>query len=333
MTTTLPEPADESADESTEDIPDITDPRMRGIAIEAKLREWNIKYTYDPDMKLADISVLEAAQVRSAEHIADDAQVEEYTEQMRNGAVFPPMVLQGDRLMLDGNSRHKAARKLRMKTFPVFHCEFPNIELGRTFAASINQQGGRRLSPEEAHGAALSLLKFGHTEESVARELGYSRTSIQNWKKEADFAARAKEARVDTEGARLSKAIQHKLADIKQHAPFAQAVELVAEIQPKPSVVTELVKAVKDAPSESDALAVVEAKRAELVPTGPPPARPAAVPPELARIRRSLPNVVKDAATPSLLVESEPSRREAAVKQWEVLHDLVDAVLGLYRAS
>jgi len=322
----LPEPEPE---DSGIELPDLDDPRMRGIAIEAKLREWNIPYSYDPAFPISEIKVLIEAQVRSAEHLADETQVEEFAEQMRNGAVFPPLLLHGEKLMLDGNTRNKAARRNRMKTFPVFHAAFPNIELGRTFAASMNQQNGRRLSRPEAQAAALSLLKFGHTEESVARELGYSRTSITNWRKESEFAQRA-EVSMSIDAARsVDKLSQHKLADIKQVAPFAAAVDLVAAAKPSAKVVTALVKAVTAAPSEAEAIAVVEAKRKEIAPSGPPPHRPA-VPEELAIVRRLLPQFLNRAANPALLVESDPEKKDKAREQWEQLGRLCTAVLGLY---
>jgi hypothetical protein len=321
----------DTVEETPETMPDVTDPRIRGIAIEAKLIEWNIPYTYDPAMPLAEISVLQAAQTRSEEHMVDQDQVEEFAEQMRNGAIFPPVLLQNERLLLDGNTRTGAARKNRLKTFPAYHAAFPNIELGRTFAASMNQENGRRLSKTEAHAAAISLLKFGHTEDSVARELGYSRTSIQNWKKEADFVLRASEALVADQAETISKNDQHKLADIRQRAPFAAAVDLVATVRPARSVVTALVKEVKDAPSESDAIRIIDEKRRELAPAGPPPHRPT-IAKQLAIIRRTLPQILNQADNPSVLIETDPDKRADAMVQWERLHGLSEVVLGLYRA-
>ena len=324
MTDTVEEP-------TPENLPDITDPRIRGIAVEAKLIEWNIPYTYDPAMPFADISVLQAAQTRVEEHVVDEAQIEEFAEQMRNGATFPPLLLHGERLLLDGNTRHGAGKKNRLKTMPVFHAHFPNIELGRTFAASMNQENGRRLSKTEAHAAALSLLRFGHTEESVARELGYSRTSIQNWKKESEFTERATETLVTDQAAKIDKNSQHKLADIKQLAPFAAAVDLVAASRPTASVVTALVKAIKEAPSESEAIKVIEEKKQEMAPAGPPPHRPT-VTNELAIVRRTLPQLLNQGDNPAAMVETDPEKRDGAREQWKRLHELSGVVLGLYGA-
>lgn len=315
--------------EAATEQPVYDEARRRGVSFEAKLDEWNIRYTYDPTMSVGDISLLEAVQIRSTEHRVDKRQADEYAEQMRNGAVFPPLVLHADRILLDGNTRLEAAKRLRRKTVPVYHAHFPNMELGRSFAASMNQQNGRRLSPEEAFAAAISLLRFGHTEESVARELAYSRTHISNWRRESEFMERAEAALVAGKAGELSKPQQRKLADIKQSAPFAAAVDLVAVTAPSAKDVTELVQAVTSAPSEADAVAAVEERRRSWAPSGPKPHRPSATS-ELAAVRRCLPQLVA-ITNPLLVVETDDERREAAVRGWEALHRLAGDVLAAYR--
>lgn len=302
--------------------------RRRGVSIEAKLDEWNIPFAYDPAMSVADISLLEAVQIRSAEHRVDKRQADEYAEQLRNGAVFPPLLLHGERILLDGNTRLQAAKQTRRKTIPVYHAQFPNMELGRTLAASMNQQNGRRLTPEEAFAAAVSLLKFGHTEESVARELAYSRTHISNWKRESEFAERAEKAMVTEKGQQLSKPQQRKLADIKQSAPFAAAVDLVSATAPSAKDVTDLVKAITSAPSETEAVAAVEERKQSWAPAGPKPHRPS-VTPELGAVRRCLPQLVT-ITNPLLVIEVDESKRETAVASWQALERLTESVLEAY---
>jgi ParB-like chromosome segregation protein Spo0J len=307
------------------------DARRLAVQIEAKLLDWNIPYEYDPEMPIAEIRRVEAAQTRTLEHLADASQIERYTAQMEAGAVFPPILLLNRDLLLDGNTRLAAAKKLRRKTIPAFHADFPNGELGRSFAAALNQQNGRPLSTEEAHRAALSLLSFGHTEESVAREIGYSRTAIGHWRKEKEFSERTKLTRTENKAAGISRIDQRKLADIKLSTPFAAVLDLVADVRPKTSLVTELVKAVQQAPSEADALEVVAKHRAEMVPAGPPPHRTAAAP-ELQAVRRSLPQLVNAAHNPMLLLESADDRKHTSIDQWQIVKDLATRVLDLYSA-
>jgi ParB-like chromosome segregation protein Spo0J len=304
------------------------DPRVRGVQIEAKLVDWNIAYRYNPKLPIGNVRVVESAQTRSTEHIVDRAQVERYAAQMDNGAVFPPIVLMGDTLLLDGNTRLAAARKLRRKTIPVFHAEFPNAELGRSFAAALNQQNGRSLTTEEAQAAAISLLAFGHTEESVAREIGYSRTAIAHWRKEKEYHERAATTLVVDQAASVAKTEQRKLADIKLNTPFAAAVNLVADVRPKAKDVTDLVAAIKEAPSEADALDVIARTRKEWAPAGPPPHR-VSVPAELQSARRALPQLVALANNPLLLVEQDQERRDRSLAQWRAVRDLADQVLTL----
>lgn len=306
------------------------DPRVRGVQIEAKLVEWNIPYRYNPKLLIGNVRVVADAQIRSTEHLVDRAQVERYAAQMDGGATFPPILLMGDTLLVDGNTRLAAARKLRRKTIPAFHAEFPNGELGRTFAAALNQQNGRSLSSEEAHRAAISLLAFGYTEESVAREIGYSRTAIAHWRKEKEYHERAATTLVVEQAAKVAKIEQRKLADIKQNTPFAAAVNLVAEVRPKSKAVTDLITAVKEAPSEADALEVIARTRKEWAPAGPPPHR-ATVPPELAIARRALPQLINLKENPMLLLEPDQDRRLTSIAQWEFVQELAERVLALYR--
>ena len=125
----------------------------------------------------------------------------------------------------------------------------------------------------------------------------------------------------------MSKASQRHLARIKLNGPFAAAVNLVAETKLPTRKVTELVKAIQTAPSEAEALNAVGRVRGEVVPSGPPPHR-VSVPPELARARMLLPQVVKLAAVlPLTFVESDPDKRAVALEQWCTVRDLATEVV------
>ena len=304
---------------------------MRGIVIEAKLVDWNIDYAYDPAMALDDIKVIESAQVRSTENAVNVEQSDEYAEHMRNGAVFPTLLLFGEDIIGDGNQRFRAAKKNRYKTVPVFKAYFANIDLAIAFAASMNRRTVAASTPAEAQHAAMNLLRFGHTEESVARELGYSRTQVAYWRKESAFADRARAARVEEQAEGVDRTSKRKLADIKLLTPFAAATELVASVKPAASAVTDLVKAVTVAPSEAEAIQVVADKTRRVGACRSPPHR-VRVPRELSNVRRALPMILKDASNPIALVETDPTKRDAARSNWVTLRDLSTKVLGLYGA-
>ena len=308
--------------------PDINDPRALGVLTEAKLLEWNIQYRYEPEFALDKLEVVESTQAREAEDRIDPEMVEEYRQHMAAGVVFPPIVVMDPNMVIDGNTRRGAAEKNRMKTLPAFVARFPSTALARAFAAAMNQKNGRRLSTHEAQAAALALLDADYTEESVAREIGYSRTQVQKWRAEQEFTVKAQ--RVGLHNADEVKKTQRiQLSAISSDPVFAEAVKAVTQVNPKGSAVTELVREVKQAHSESEALQKVADLKASWIPAGPPPHRPTA-PPALKSFRMSAPNLLKNAANPADYLEVEESRREVAVEMWRQLRTLADQVLGLY---
>lgn len=300
--------------------------RHRGLAIEAKLAEWNLKYTYEPAVPIESIKVVSSTQVRAVEHRVDKQQEEQYAEQARNGAVFPPIVLMGN-VLVDGSTRLGGFKMLKRTTIPAYVVNFPNSVLAVAFAGAMNQMNGRRLAPEEAHQAAMGLLGFGHTEESVARELGYSRSVITNWRNERTFDEKASRCGITPLIPKVTRSDKWKLAKVAHDPQFAAATQLVAEVRPKNAQVKELVEDIAKATTDADALLVVEAKRAEWQPSGPPPHR-VAVPKEMAQARRVLPQLVNLVDNPLLLVESDPARRDTWIEMLRTIRAGLDQALA-----
>ena len=85
--------------------------RQIGALVEAKLIEWAIPYDYVADFAIDDVRSLPDVQVRATEHIADDDQVDQYAEHMRQGVTFPPIVIFGENILVDGNTRVAAAKQ------------------------------------------------------------------------------------------------------------------------------------------------------------------------------------------------------------------------------
>lgn len=303
--------------------------RQIGALVEAKLIEWAIPYNYVADYEIADVRNLPDVQVRAAEHIAADDQVEQYAEHMKQGVTFPPIVVFGENILVDGNTRVAAAKRARIRSLPAFTCRFPNGELAVAFAAAANQMGGRRLTAEEAHAQANVLMRYGYEDDSIARELGYGRTQINNWRREREARERAERTMVGDRLSTISRTEQRKLAGVKLDAPFAAAVDFIAAAKPKASVITDLVQRISKAPSEADAVAVVSAVKAETVAAGPPPHRSSRTP-EQQTAARVLPQLTKMEGRQLGLVEADPERRDAWVAQWVIVRDLAAAVVDLH---
>lgn len=312
---------------TTSSTPDMIDARKIGIMTEAKLVEWNIPYEYIPAFPITDAKNVEGAQIRDGVHRVIEELAQEYAGQMKHGAIFPPIVLTNYDVLVDGNTRIRAATINKSKTLPAFKAQFPNMVLARAFAAAMNQQGGRRLTRDEAHSAALDLMRFNHTDESIARELGYSRTQINNWRKEREVGERAERTMVADKLEKVKRQDQWKLAGLTMDAPFAAAVELVADVQPSAKDLGALVKAVKGAASEAEQLQVIAEHRGQLVPSGPPPHRPM-VPEQMKAARMTLPRLVKLRGSVGLLVEQDDARRGPWIESWRTVRDLADEVLA-----
>lgn len=305
------------------------DPRQVGVLIEAKLVEWGIRYEYDPAVAIAGLEKVQQAQVRALEHQHDQDTIDQYATFMRAGVVFPPLVLLRENIILDGNTRIAAAKQARVATLPAFKCDFANPDLAVAFAGAINQMGGRRLGPVEARRQAEILMRYNYEDDAIARELGYGRTHVNNWRREHEAAERAKATQVTDMFDKVSRPAQRQLAGIKLNGPFAAATNLIAETRLPAKEVTRLVKAVQAAPSEAEAMNAVTAARQTVVAAGPPPHR-ATVPAEVAQVRRLLPQLVNLAANPLAVIEPETDKRDAAIAQWITVRDFAAEVVNVY---
>jgi ParB-like chromosome segregation protein Spo0J len=307
------------------------DPRMAGIQIEAKLRDWLLTYEYVAEFPLSDIRVVDWTQVREAQHIADKDTLAEFRTQMTQGAVYPPIILMDPDVLVDGNHRVSAAKSLHRKTFPAFVVQFASVDLAKSFNAAMNQLNGRRLTSNEAFQAATTMMARGMADEAIAREIGRSVTSVREMRRRNEFADRSAAI---PEIAKMVESIPEKsrikLAQISHDPAFAEAVKVVAETRAPAKTVSEVVQAATSARTDADAIEAVRAIRAELAPAGPPPAR-ITVPTEVRQSQMHLGGLLKLAGNPLALLDvSTPERRAQSLAKWEQLRDLAVQVIDLY---
>ena len=310
----------------------LSDPRSVGVQFEAKLSEWNIAAEYVEALPIADLIVADWAQVRNNEHRLHNQQVEEYAEQMRNGAIFPPVVVMpvgSETVIIDGNTRFHAAKKARLKTIPAFRAAFPAADVAKAFAGTMNQRNGRRLHPEEAQKVAEILRGRAHTEESIALELGYSRAQIINWRKEADFTRHAAAVGLDERiVAAIPKPNRRRLADITLDSTFAEAAKYAAEYRPESRDLKALTEEIKTAPSEVAATNIVHAAKKQAAVAGPPPHR-VTVPTAIRRIRSLFPQMLALLEHPEQLLELDAEHRSTTREQAKALIEGLTRVIEI----
>jgi ParB-like chromosome segregation protein Spo0J len=298
----------------------------RDLRIEGLLKDWSLDFTFEPEQPLRKIDAgNDESQVREPGHRAPHETTEEYATQMRNGALFPPIVVTHNGRLIDGNTRVAAARQLAIDTFPTYVVRLPQGNYGPMIGAALNQMGGKRLSAEEAFAAAEVMMRAGFADEAIARTLGRSPQAVRNYRREHRYKLTAE--RTGTASLPIKRQAQRHLADIGHDEPFRAASELVAAAKPAAKDVQEMVEKVNAARSEHEEIQVVEEHRAKWKPTGPPPQRRAPIRAATAAGRKvdallAITDPVSELAPAQLRGDLEP--------KWQRLRDLCDRVLAAF---
>jgi len=255
---------------ATVPLPEDDDMERRDTRIEQLLRDWNLSFEFDPAFPLGRLKIEDATQIRLEQHRAPSATVEQYVIHMRHGAIFPPIVVGTNSMLVDGNARVEANHRLNRKTFPAYKVKFPHLGIAKMIGAALNQMGGDRLTEDEIVVAAEAMIREGHPDEAIARTLGRSVSHIRNVRKDRDFQETVE--RLELGDVEVTKQIARALAGIQHDEPFKAALEAVMRAKPSPKAVTDLVNKIDETRSDADALAVIQAAEQKWGPvTGPPP--------------------------------------------------------------
>lgn len=298
------------------------------LPFEAKLREWNLQYEIVPDFPIDSIRRDPSVQVRGQQHIAPRDRVDEYTQQMKNGAQFPPIILYKPDILIDGNTRLAAAKRVGRKTFPAIIVNARRPEMGKILAASVNQMGGERLTVEEAHEAAQLMMREGYPDAAVARELGRDLTQVRRWRAEKEVREHAEKLNMSVEG--IPATSLRTLVAIPHDEPFAELAKLFGDVRPTVTAAKDMVTRVAQAPSDEDAVKVIEALREELAPEGPPPHRENRNR-EAQTARMAIGNLLKLEGRP--LAVWDPAKRDEDLERWERLAAVAQEVVQFLRNS
>ena len=307
---------------------ELDDPRLSDVVfapVIAKLREWNLRYEVDPEFPIENVRREEHAQVRQQMHIAPVLRVEEYAQQMRNGAMFPPILLMAPDVLIDGNTRLAAAKRVGRRTFPAIIVDTKTREMAQIVAGAANQMGGQRLEPEEAHEVALKMMQHGFPNTAIARELGRDPAQVGRWRTQRDVEAKAVGLGLAEQVKLIPKSALGALSAITHEEPFIQTAKLLAETRPSEKRARKIITEVQQAPSDQVALEKIASWRDDLAPAGPPPH---------AAARRELPLVRAAIATLLKLEGREeagvnPAKKEEERERWSRLEQIVTNVLKL----
>jgi ParB-like chromosome segregation protein Spo0J len=294
---------------------------LRSLQIEAKIADWRLPFEFIEEYAVDSVTIDAEAQVRAGIHIAPRERVDEYAAQMRNGAKFPPIVVNERRALLDGNTRLAAARRVKRATLPTYVVTCGTPEMAVMLAAALNQMGGERLTAAEAAEAAQVMMARGFPDDVICRELGRDPTAVRRWKAQLETTERADRLGLDVKT--LTKAALERLASVRREDPFKEAVALVRDAGiKKPADITALVDEINQATSDEAALHKIAERRDELAPAGPPPGR-ANVRKEVQVARMAIGSLLTVAdADLTTLAPTLPDR-----ERWLKLLDLVSRVV------
>jgi hypothetical protein len=301
---------------------------IRNPQAENIFNRWNLSFELTEAFPISEIQDIPGQQVRFRANIANHDVVAEYLEQHKNGAVFPPLVLAQPGTIIDGNTRLAMARQAGLTTFPVYMVRVSSLDLAKALGAALNQIGGVRLTADEAYQAAVDMmgenLKF--TDTQIAQITGKAAWQVKNWRAEQDAAQHAQRTNTVPHLAAAPKTQHKTLAKVVQDAPFAAAVKLAGSRRLPNATVKQMVDDIITAPSESEALAVVEAVAVDN-PAGGPDGRAVVRNQKAQRMRMVLPQVI-NMRPPEELYEADKASEDE--KLWREVRRVAEAQIGYY---
>src|SRR5262245_43104862 len=243
---------------------------VKDTRVEQWLNEWRLPFELDQQFPIARVKVETAVQIREEAHRAPSSTVDQYFTHMKHGAIFPPVVVSSNGLLVDGNTRLEAARRNGLKTFPAYKVKFPHLGMAKMIGAALNQMGGDRLTDEEIVTAAEAMMAEQYGDEAIARTLGRSVSHVRNVRRDRMFRQSAE--RTGVANLTVPKAAQRILAGIQHDEPFKAAVEVVSRAKPSAKDISTLVNKIEQTRSDADALATIRTIESQWGPlAGPPP--------------------------------------------------------------
>lgn len=221
------------------------------------------RYLEAIDMTLIDDKASLANQARRDPIIVEV--VERYTDDMRRGDTFPPVIVRGRPrsprfTVLSGNHRVAAARTAGVKL--AAHVVECTDEIALRIAYEDNRRHGLPPSDVERLDQAVHLIALGWTQGAAAAAVGVSENKVSRARAAVEAAQRA--TALDVEGfGRLGATTRSRLSSLRSDPVFAAASKLVLEADLGTEHVYPLVTELNDTRSDDAALKLIDSKRDE----------------------------------------------------------------------
>ena len=183
---------------------------------------------------------------------------------MRAGAVFPAIVVNNKYEIVDGNSRWMASQRAKKDTIAAY--------IVGTFGApstiaflELNQSHGLSMTNEEIRAFITGAIEAGQVLDmrAYSRMTGVKAFTLTRWVAAKHFDMRAvRVGFVDSQLRGLSDSARAALNVSKLEAVFAQATELAVAAKVPAAQLKVIITEANTAPSEAEALEVVNRARA-----------------------------------------------------------------------
>jgi len=221
-----------------------------------------IAYSFEPNLAVDAIQTPEGHQVRLIEHRAPRDLVNTYAVQMRQGAVFPAIVVTESFDVIDGNTRLAAAMQCRANSIPAYVCAAVSALEIRSLSIELNQIHGQRMTNEEIRNFVVGCVRSGVAVEpaTCARITGAKASAIARWVTIENCRARAAAHGLSIDG--ISDAGIVAVATARLDRVFIELVDAATTGHASASRLRAIASEANSAASEAEAVAVVTRENA-----------------------------------------------------------------------
>jgi len=290
-------------------LPDVAKPAAD--LIEKLGFQWELDFEYptpDPGRRV---------QIREEAHYVPREMVGRIAAAMARGDKLPPIVVTKDGYLIDGNTRTAAAR----------HNKYPSIQALiltdsyegctekverrlRLLGAAFNARNGKGIDREEIRKAVVAIGQDPTYDGTrIAALIGVTDATVKSILAEMKARQRAEAAGLHLNGsvAATPLRILGQASDKLKDAPFKAVAELAQDTGMPPGDLREVLRQMHEAPSEADALAVVdEHRKARREQIAEYRASGKSKPPPAAKLRQRLGFILEFESRPRDLTELNP---------------------------
>lgn len=231
--------------------------------IEAYLDEKGVKWEFLGDVPTENFDVKKSLQNQARFEPLNQERVDEYTEDMKRGAQFPPVIAHGpvNKLVIaSGNHRLHAAINAN-KPLPAYRVIGADATTITAITGEENAHHGGRTSQEERIAQALHLIDNGATIPAAAAALSLPKSVLNRASSKRSAERRFHDNKVSPITVeKLPETVKRRLADIHTDEGFTAAVDLAVRARLSSDEVFELVTAVNEIRSSAKQVEYIDAQ-------------------------------------------------------------------------